>query len=40
LLNYSFKDLREYLEFETEELTKSIGPLGSGLAKENLQECL
>ena len=40
LLNYSFKDLREYLEFETEELTKSIGPLGSGLAKEDLQECL
>ena len=40
LLNYSFKDLREYLEFETEELTKSIGPFGSGLAKEVLQECL
>ena len=34
LLNYSYKDLREYLEFETEELKKSIGPLGSGLAKE------
>ncbi|MBW2427904.1 MAG: enoyl-CoA hydratase/isomerase family protein [Deltaproteobacteria bacterium] len=40
LLNYSFKDLREYLEFETEELTKSIGPFGSGLAKEDLRECL
>ncbi len=35
LLNYSFKDLREYLEFETDELTRSIGPLGSGLAKES-----
>ena len=33
LLNYSYKDLREYLEFETEELKKSIGPLGSGLAE-------
>ncbi len=38
LLNYSFKDLREFLEFETEELTKSIGPFGSGLAKETPQE--
>jgi len=33
LLNYSYKDLREYLEFETDELKKSIGPLGSGLAE-------
>jgi 2-(1,2-epoxy-1,2-dihydrophenyl)acetyl-CoA isomerase len=33
LLNYTYKDLREYLEFETEELTKAIGPFGSGLAK-------
>jgi len=33
LLNYSFKDLREYLEFETDELTKMIGPFGNGLAK-------
>jgi len=34
LLNYSFKDLREYLEFETEEITKAIGTYGSGLTKE------
>jgi len=34
LLNYTFKDLREYLEFETEELTKSVGPLGGGLCEE------
>jgi len=33
LLNYSFKELREYLEFETDELTKMIGPFGNGLAK-------
>lgn len=33
LLNFSFKDLREYLEFETDELTKMIGPSGNGLAK-------
>jgi 2-(1,2-epoxy-1,2-dihydrophenyl)acetyl-CoA isomerase len=33
LLNYSFKELREYLEFETDELTKSIG-LGGGLCEE------
>ncbi len=33
LLNFSFNELREYLEFETEELTKMIGPFGNGLAK-------
>jgi len=33
LLNFSFKDLREYLEFETDELTRMIGPSGNGLAK-------
>ncbi len=33
LLNFSLKDLREYLEFETNELTKVIGPFGNGLAK-------
>jgi len=33
LLNFSFKELREYLEFETDELTKMIGPFGNGLAK-------
>jgi enoyl-CoA hydratase/carnithine racemase len=33
LLNYSFKELREYLEFETDELTKMIGPFGNGLSK-------
>lgn len=33
LLNYSFKELREYLEFETDELTKSVG-LGGGLCEE------
>ena len=34
LLNYSLKDLREYLEFETQELTNLIGPFGNGLEKE------
>lgn len=34
LMNYSLRDLREYLEFETEELTKMIGPFGNGLVKE------
>lgn len=34
LLNYTFKDLREYLEFETDELTRSVGPLGGGLCEE------
>lgn len=34
LLNYTFKELREYLEFETDELTKSVGPPGSGLCEE------
>jgi len=33
LLNFSSKELREYLEFETDELTKMIGPFGDGLAK-------
>jgi len=33
LINFSFKDLREYLDFETEELMKMIGPFGNGLAK-------
>ncbi len=33
LLNYSFKELREYLEFETDELTKMIGPFGNGLLR-------
>ena len=33
LLNFSFKELREYLEYETDELTKMIGPFGDGLAK-------
>ena len=33
LLNFSFKELREYLEFETDELTKMIGPFGNGLSK-------
>ncbi len=33
LLNFSFRELREYLEFETDELTNMIGPFGNGLAK-------
>ena len=33
LLNFSSRELREYLEFETDELTKMIGPFGDGLAK-------
>ena len=33
LINFSFKDLREYLEFETDELSKMIGPFGDGLEK-------
>ncbi len=33
LLNFSFKELREYLEFETDELIKMIGPFGNGLAR-------
>ena len=33
LLNFSFKELREYLEFETDELIKMIGPFGNGLGK-------
>jgi len=34
LLNFSLKDLREYLEFETQELAKLIGPYGNGLSKD------
>ena len=34
LLNFSVGELRNYLEFETSELTKMIGPFGNGLAKE------
>ena len=34
LMNFSFRELREYLEFETDELTKMIGPFGNGLARE------
>jgi 2-(1,2-epoxy-1,2-dihydrophenyl)acetyl-CoA isomerase len=34
LLNYSFKELREYLEFETDELTKTVGPFGGVLSGE------
>ena len=33
LLNFSFRELREYLEFETDELTNMIGPFGNGLTK-------
>jgi 2-(1,2-epoxy-1,2-dihydrophenyl)acetyl-CoA isomerase len=33
LLNFSFRELREYLEFETDELTNMIGPFGDGLVK-------
>jgi 2-(1,2-epoxy-1,2-dihydrophenyl)acetyl-CoA isomerase len=35
LINFSLKELYEYLEFETHELTKMIGPSGDGLVKEN-----
>ena len=34
LLNYSLKNLREYLDFETQELASLIGPFGNGLKKE------
>lgn len=34
LLNYSLKNLREYLDFETQELASLIGPYGNGLKKE------
>jgi enoyl-CoA hydratase/carnithine racemase len=34
LINFSLKDLLEYLEFETDELTKMIGPFGNGLTKD------
>lgn len=33
LLNFSVRELRNYLEFETSELTKMIGPFGNGLAQ-------
>jgi enoyl-CoA hydratase/carnithine racemase len=33
LMNFAYRDLREYLEFETDELTKMIGPFGNGLGK-------
>ena len=33
LLNYTFKDLREYLDFETDELTKSVGAPGGGICE-------
>ena len=34
LLNYSLKDLREYLDFETQELVNLIGPYGNVLAQD------
>jgi enoyl-CoA hydratase/carnithine racemase len=34
LINFSLKDLREYLEFETNELTNMIGPFGDRLIKD------
>ena len=34
LINFSLKDLQEYLEFETNELTTMIGPHGDGLVKD------
>ncbi len=34
LINFSLKDLSEYLEYETHELTKMIGPFGDGLVKD------
>jgi 2-(1,2-epoxy-1,2-dihydrophenyl)acetyl-CoA isomerase len=33
LLNYTFKDLREYLDFETDELAKSLGTPGGGMCE-------
>jgi enoyl-CoA hydratase/carnithine racemase len=33
LISFSLKDLHEYLEFETHELTNMIGPFGKGLAE-------
>jgi len=33
LIGYSLKDLHDYLEFETRELTNMIGPRGGGLVK-------
>jgi enoyl-CoA hydratase len=32
LISFSLKDLHEYLEFETHELTNMIGPFGKGLS--------
>jgi 2-(1,2-epoxy-1,2-dihydrophenyl)acetyl-CoA isomerase len=34
LLNFSVRELRSYLEFETSEITKMIGQFGNGLARE------
>ena len=34
LINFSLKDLHEYLEFETRELMNMIGPFGEGLVKD------
>ena len=34
LINFSLKDLHEYLEFETHELMNMIGPFGDGLVKD------
>jgi len=34
LIGFTLKDLSEYLEFETHELTNMIGPFGDGLVKE------
>ena len=34
LLNYSIRDLEEYLDFETRELGRIIGPHGGGLIAE------
>ena len=34
LISFSLKDLHEYLEFETHELTNMIGPFGKGLAEK------
>ena len=34
LIGFTLKDLSEYLEFETRELTNMIGPFGGGLLKD------
>ena len=38
LLNYAFKDLREYLDFETDELAKSVGHPGGGMREASYQK--